>query len=253
MAVYRGKDLTQLGTSAWPLRPSSIDQMMRCPRKWLEAVTEEGQGTETKKAADTGSMVHAGVVEWDRSQDLARAHAVMAAAVDRYPDGDLDDAIRTFHHYTTDPRFATPPIYAEAAVTLYSPQGVITGTCDQIRRESDGLYYVWDIKTGKEPPDYYLHRHLYQVVAYTMAARQTLSIDARPGGLLCLYQYRRRGVDLPSPRSVIQPMDLTLSQCETLMTRVWKRLADIREQGPAIEPRHGEDCGWCPLRGWRCV
>lgn len=117
----------------------------------------------------------------------------------------------------------------------------VKGTLDQIRYE-DGVYRVWDLKTGK-----YLDRggakaeYQFQQAGYVLAARQTTGLDVQPGGLIWC-----QGYDQPRGNPFIE-LNVSVEDCEAKLDRVVERVEELR-QGKLIFLPSDSACKFCPFK-----
>src|SRR5207302_1725660 len=109
-------------------------------------------------AADTGSLVHLGVMTYHKTKSLDKALQAMRDNQSLYPKSEVEEAEKHLTPYTQDPRNIEAEIIdQEKEVAFYlapdidDPYGPIyvKGHFDQIR-EDDGKLYLWDLKTGKK-------------------------------------------------------------------------------------------------------
>lgn len=250
-------DLSLFGTEAHPLRPSQLDQLNRCVLRGALLFMGEIRD-ESGPAADTGSLVHAGVAAFHLSDEVQAGLDAMSSALPKFPLADLDDATRSYGFYARDPRNkGAKVVKLECPVRAVLPchpsdksgrPVVVAGTLDQVR-ESRGRWSVWDLKTGKESGWDYIHEHALQQSAYCIAATQTFGREVHPGGLICSYGYRRRNAEEPEsePSGVFFAIPWTLEECYMVIEGALERVARIREG--ALVPGPGKHCGFCPARG----
>ena len=255
--------LCEFGTEACPLRPSALAWLIKCPVKvMLDFDTEDNGGP----AAQTGSMVHAGIeafhIEKDDAKRVAAAACIAASAAAEFPLADPNEAKLYITPYMLDPRNAAAEVVAiEMKVKLIlqphakDPTGqpiVINGKLDQIRREN-GTLSVWDYKTGDKLTGWQmLHSYSYQQAAYTLAARASGFPDCQPGGLIRGYGYRHRGAKLPAADGVFWHNPFDLRGAELLLDRVRLQVALIRSG--EIDFGAGTHCSYCPQKGLdQCV
>jgi hypothetical protein len=233
--------LKTFGTASAPLRASRLPALLQCPwsdvLKWLE------EGDRSGEAADTGSAVHAAIAAYHRgvSDPLTAAQENQA----EYPLADFHEAARHFTAYIADPANHLDAVsHVETEVVYRIPakgrakEIVIQGTLDQIRR--DGT--VWDVKTGKRDGVELLYYHAPQLAAYVLAARQSLGIDVRPGGIIRTAGYFARSGPAPFFHA-----SWTVQDCETIIQQVVDTVMSIRAGKVRLTP--GGHCRWCPAVG----
>jgi RecB family exonuclease len=248
-------DLTLFASERYPLRASRLYWHMCQMRHALEhlGMFDPDVGS---VAAQTGSLTHAGIQAWHEShQDLEAALRALLAAVPRFPLAEAAEAQRNVLLYAKDPRNqAAQVVAAEHAVVLRLPDPtgpiVIKGTLDQIRADADGVWRVYDVKTGGEhkSAEDMVHEAAMQVAAYAVAATVTFGRPVEPGAIIWTRGYRQRGVDpAAAPAGVFLPLHLSLPQAEALVDGVRQLVAAVRRGVPAFGP--GSWCNFCPARG----
>jgi RecB family exonuclease len=209
-------------------------------------------------AAQTGSMTHVGIQAWhEHAQDMEKALRAIQAAAPRFPLAELPEAERNLQLYAQDPRNQTAKIITiEQPVTMSLPDptsgSVIRGMIDQIREEADGVWRVYDVKTGgekKSAADMISEASL-QVAAYAVAATVQFGRPVEPGCIIWTRGYRRRGVNAAaSPPGVFLPLGFSLAQAEALLDGVRQLVAAVRRGEPSFGP--GSWCNFCPAGGLR--
>lgn len=258
-------DCETIGTEDRPLRPSALAWFVKCPVKVVLDMWECDD--DAGPAAQTGSLVHAGVeafhLERDASKKVAAAVAAMQRAAGEFPLADPTEARLYIDPYLCDPRnqnaaFATdrdgrPAVECKVRLELpphdLDPTGrpiVVRGTLDQIRREN-GRDVVCDLKTGQTSGWAMLHDYALQQAAYVLAARASGFPNAEPGYLIRCYGYRARGAKLPSPDGVQWWLPFDVKGCVALMDRVRLQVALVRRG--EIDYGPGPHCTFCPQKG----
>lgn len=240
-----------------PLRASALHQLTKCPlRVALEFLSE--YPNESGEAADTGSLVHAGVSEWHDSKDLKKAIAAMSVVASKFPKGDQEDATKTLKLYVADPRNQKAEIILsekEIAFTLPEDLGdefgpiYVKGRIDQVRREN-GVLYLWDLKTGKRLSGYeMLHEHAMQLSAYCLGASKHLQQCVQPGGIIRTWGYRVRGAPKPEtePPGVFFQCPWELKDCSKVLQSVSRIVHQVRRG--EVSPHPGEHCSYCVVDG----
>jgi hypothetical protein len=206
-------------------------------------------------AADTGSLVHTGVLAYHKTKSLDKALKAMKLAVPEFPRGDLKEAALHLTPYTEDPRNQGTLVIAEETIEFCIPEDIgdtggpiyVRGHLDQVREEN-GKLYVWDVKTGKRYQGWeMLQIATIQLAAYTIGASQLLNRPVYPGGIIRTYGYRVRGAALPEPSGVFFHAAWDLKDCATLLAPVAKRVKEIRERDYYVIP--GDYCGGCSAGG----
>lgn len=236
-------DVTRFGTRDWPLRPSKLPDLIKCPMNVL--LTTFGGDDDGNQGAQTGSVVHRAVETFHNpAGGRVAALTAMESAFADFPEADRDKARRWVAAYLADPtNKAADVIACEAPVELDYKGVYIKGTLDQIRRNrDDGLLLVWDLKTGSYlQPEDAVAEYQFQQAAYVLGARQTLALDVHPGGIIYA-----AGYDKARGRRFL-PMGVTVKQCELLMDEVVETVQRVRAGGRPFRPTSGA-CKWCPLK-----
>jgi len=234
-------DVSKFGTREMPLRPSSLTKLLKCPMSVLLTYFGDSVGS---PAAQTGNLVHRGVeVFHSTGGDAVAAREAMAAAVDRFPEGNRTKAAKWLEAYITDPTNQSAAVtHAELPVELDYRGVYLRGTLDQIRVSEDGVLLVWDLKTGDSlTADEAVAEYQAQQACYVLAARQTLSADVRPGGIILAAGYDKR-----YGRRFL-PMGVDLADCEQLLDEVVREVEAIRRGERHYRPNAG-NCAYCPLK-----
>lgn len=244
-----GEAMKDFATESKPIRASSLYKILECPgRVVLETSNEVGS------AAETGSLVHLGVVTYHKTKSLSEALKAMRANQSLYPKSIYEEAEKHLTPYTKDPRNQEAEVIEQEKEVKFSidndiddPYGpiYIIGHFDQIRRDN-GRLYLWDIKTGKKYSGWeMLHVATVQLAAYCIGASQRLSTPVYPGGIICTYGYRRRNADAPEtcPGGVFFNASWELRDCGTLLRPVVRRVMEIR--GGEIDLIPGDHCSRC--------
>lgn len=240
------RDLKDFGSSAHPLRASGLGKLIQCPLRAVLMYLSEYSDT-SGKAADTGSLVHAGAEAFHRTKSLPAALKAMRDAQGRFPSGDIKDAALSLTPYCNDPRNAQAEVtHVELNVRFTLGDIHVTGTLDQIRRGPDGLE-LWDIKTGERFDAWEMsHEHAIQLAAYCVGASQLLGTTVHPGGIIRTRGYRVRGAELPSPNGVFVSAPFRVGDCDSLLRQVRYTVAAIRRGDVGLNP--GSHCMWCPAK-----
>lgn len=196
-------------------------------------------------AAETGSLVHAAADEYHKNNASTEAGlAALAAAVPKFPRGDITRATKIFNAYAEDPKNRDAKVVqCEQKILLTLPPSpldptgkpvVIRGTLDQVREDDDGTKRVWDIKTGQT---YYgtkaLNHYAAQQAVYTLAAP-----GCEPGGLICTDGYFRPG------KKVFWKYRNSLKDFKQLAELVVTHVAFARMKWVPRAP--GDHCDRCP-------
>lgn len=244
--------LRDFATSKYYLRPSKVADFISCP---LAVMLEFGPATDTLGgvAAQTGNLVHTGVQAYhtqtgEENDRVAAGLAALAAAREKFPQGDQTRANRIYTNYTRDPKNITAKVkWVEQRVRLvlkaepYDPTGediVIDGTLDQVRWDGEHLS-VWDIKTGERlSANEVLDEHIVQQSVYVLAARKSLDASIEPGGLIYT-----PGYEITRGRTHL-PYQMTVADCEATLSMVPILVAHARAGRPLAHPSL-ESCRYC--------
>ncbi len=239
-------NLRDFGTEQFPLRASSLPNLIRCPHAMVLQTLSILERTGSK-AADTGSAVHAGIDSWHRSGEVQTAIAEMRKRLGEFPSADLHEAELSLLPYTRDPRNKKEAvIQSEVKVVLVletsEKEVYITGRCDQVR--DDGR--LWDIKHSERPGFELTHEYSYQLAAYAKA------LGIQVGGVINPKAYRKRTVKEADPPGVFFPTLWEQKNIDVLMDEVVRVVLDIRYGRVPIRP--GSYCSYCPAGSFRdCV
>lgn len=244
--------LLAFGSQKLPLRPSKLSQFIACPMSLVLSLANEGVGGQ---AAQTGNLIHVAAQAFHTETVLdpvAAGLQALADAREKFPVGDQEKAATVFRAYAADPQNRNATVlWCETAVRLVLPAApgdptgepiVIEGVLDQVRRHSNGVLRVWDIKTGDRlTADECIDEHMMQQACYVLAARATLDASIEPGGLIYTPAFlRNRGkrfIDLP----------LTVSSATVLMSLLPPLVSAVRRGVPAFNPGV-ESCRWCEFK-----
>lgn len=240
-------DVTKFGSADMPLRASTLPRLARCS---FSAVIASLQDDVSGPAADTGSAVHFAIAEWHKDKDSQRAIREMRKAINTFQFADLDIAESHFRAYTQDPRNVEAEIVGcevKETLTLKAHETdptqadiVVNGTIDQIRVDN-GLYFVWDVKTGKAFDGFdMLHHHCLQLAAYQAMASKHYPIHGC--GVIRTQDYFKRA---PGPAFWLAPW--TMRDVVILLDTVRLRVAEIRRGHIALSP-DAKSCDYCPAK-----
>lgn len=208
------------------------------------------QADKSNITADTGSATHYAIADWHNKKDVQRAIREMRKAVGAFPLADFDAAETHFRRYSKDPRNIEAQIVlceAQETVAIKAHKNdptqsdiVITGKIDQVRCEN-GLYYVWDVKTGKSMDGFQmLHHYCLQLCAYQLMASRHYPIAGV--GVIRTQDYLKR-----KPGPVFWSAPWGVSDATLLLNTVRLRVAEIRRGEVALSP-DSPSCDYCPAR-----
>ncbi len=193
--------------------------------------------------AQRGSLLHEGIEAFHRTLDDKEGLAAMLRAGPKFPLADLATVEKWYAAYVADPKNQMKLEHIEQKVALRYKSVVIAGTLDQLRFDSAALCYrVWDVKTGSYlTPGRMLLEYECQQAAYVLAARETLGLDVRPGGLIRIhgYSFKRGDVFLGYPDD--------LNRCRELLDVVVEKVVAVRAGRRDFTPSD-DACRFCPAR-----
>lgn len=234
-------NLSEFGTRAMPMRPSSMVKLLKCPMSVL--LTYFVQGDDGNAATNTGNLVHVGVETYHKTGSAESAKEAMEAAVATFPEANRDKARKWLEAYLADPTNQSATVtHVEAKVELDYKGVYLCGTLDQIRQDENGTLVVWDLKTGTSlTPEQAVAEYQVQQACYVLAARQTFNLDVQPGGIIFAAGYDRR-----YGRRFL-PMGVSVSDCEQLLDEVVREVEAIRRGERHYRPT-ASNCAYCPLR-----
>lgn len=251
------QDYQLFGSSASPLRISSLPSLVLCPMK--EFLLWEGLlQDESGPAAQTGNMAHDMIAFLHTAEfDVAAARReLQQGCQQRYPRGNWETAVEHVEGYAADARNVNAEILGiEHRCELVLPPHeldptglpvVMHGTVDQIRREPCGGSRVYDIKTGRQPGLVQLDLSAVQLAAYTLACGATL-----PPAVIMTAAYTK-------DTAAIFQSTYSIERCRALLDRVTLAVAMIRRGRIELTP--GFHCGTiCPAKSasnclhlWEC-
>lgn len=218
-----------------------------------DVFADEGGGA----AAQTGNLLHEAVAAFHRCASSMAVRnrteeglAALEAARQKFPDGDAAKARNWFAAYVADEAnqsadvpWVEQPVELKLAAAEFDPTGepiVVVGTLDQIRRGSDGTLSLWDLKTGsRRTGKESLTAYAVQQAVYLLAARECLSPDVEPGGLIYIPGYEKR------LGKRFFPYAITVDECMLLVQHLVYTVALVRSGVPIFRP--GVDtCEYCP-------
>jgi hypothetical protein len=118
---------------------------------------------------------------------------------------------------------------------------VILGHIDQIRRDRrSGRMKVWDIKHTAAGGQELLNTYSVQQACYLLAARQFLSPDIEPGGLIHTTPY----AEGKRYAKKFLPYTNTVDDCKLLVTALAYVVSTVRSGVPMFRPG-ADTCKWC--------
>lgn len=248
-----------------PIRCSKLASIYKCSMRVVMLYDEED--TEGGPAAQTGSVVHAGVAEFHRLENDPHSTRKKAAwdainvAMTKFPLADATEVRLYITPYMEDPRNIDCRMIAveqEVEFTLephpFDETGqkvYVQGTLDQIREVRNGGE-IWDLKTGKKTGWELIHDHAVQIAAYTIGAKQWIKgrpypTPIEPGGIIRAMGYRARTAEGCSPDGVFYSMPYTSNELELILENVLMHVAMIRRGYATFGP--GPHCTYCEFGG----
>lgn len=269
-----------LGTKEHPLRCSRLHLLVKCSMQ--QFLTDESED-EGGPAAQTGSVVHAGIAEFHRNKDkpldirIKKGWDAIAKAMVEFPEAEESEVRLFFTPYVKDHRninldipqwidgelaiekqidFTLPPHEIDETGSLIH----IQGTFDYIAIE-DGIPTLHDIKTGKRTLWEMIHDYAFQICAYTFGINQmcmqqskkdsnVLFDRIKPGKIIRVMGYRTKSKNIfdTSPDGVYISLPYrNMKHCEWLLETVRLNVALYRNGYINFGP--GYWCTYCPQQG----
>jgi RecB family exonuclease len=236
-------DVTKFGTRDLPIRPSSAGKLVKCPMSVILSYFEDSDGG-GNQGAQTGSVVHRGVEAFHRAGgDAVAAKEALAEALKTFPEANRDKAANWLAAYVADPTNQAATVVALEQPVELDYRGVyFKGTLDQIRRDETGALLVWDLKTGSSlEADAAVDEYQFQQAIYVLAARQSLGLEAEPGGLILA-----AGYDKKYGRRFL-PMGVSIADCEAMADEVVEQVLAVRSGLRPFRPS-ADHCRFCPFK-----
>lgn len=262
-----------IGDSQNPVRCSRLASIAKCSgRIWMLEYLDSDD-SEGGEAAQTGSLVHAGVAAFHKEGGRldARQKAAWQAIADnraKFPLSDETEVRLFLTPYINDPRninaeFARFPkghkyegqlaIEQQVDFTL-TPHELdptqslihVQGTYDQVRVNAFGVPQVHDLKCGKPSAFQMIHDYAVQIAAYTHGAKSVWP-NVQPGKIIRAYGYRARGVVGNSPEGVFISMPFTDKDIDILLDNIRLHIALLRMGDIQLNP--GPHCCYCEHGG----
>jgi hypothetical protein len=194
-------------------------------------------------------LFHGGA-PFEAARILARAEAPA-----QFPLADLAQAESWARAYCCDPRNLDGSVLAgscelQVRVALApspdDPTGQpvwLAGHVDQLRRGSDGVLRVWDLKSGRDGGVALLYAHAWQLAAYAEAAGATLGETCLVGGVV-----RLRGYDVRDTLPGDAPAHFTAGWSREDHLAMLAEVVDVvaRVRAGVVPLLPGAHCQWCP-------
>lgn len=257
--------MRDIATDKKPIRASMLPYLFACPKMFYERFGADGSIDDV--AANTGSMVHAGIETYHKSNGkLAVAVKAIEAAKVKYPSGDVDEATVLLRKYVerekSNPRGQTLTGYNEFQGAVKIPcspldktgqEIVITGTVDQLREKMPPTKFrpythcgVVDHKSGRRYGADMLEYYAPQLAVYMLIASEMLG-DEKIGCYITRLQDLKR-CDLP----FFWEFEFNVADCLKILTPVQTRIAEIRAGLHSATP--GKHCEYCAVKPYpNCV
>lgn len=258
------------------LRVSMLPYLARCASMCvLKSVSEE---VSFGVSAHTGTAVGRIIELWHRGGEDAEAfeNARRRSCLEfltEFPKADMNSAIQTAFFYAMDCRNQNQVVIdsLEREVTLHLEpdpsdpvQEVmeIPGHLDQIRRESDGALYIWDIKNGQPEGQELTLDYAWQLAGYALASTDLYGETVLPGGIIrtkgyvnnpadrcptCNYKSRKKKDRAPHECDIFFETPWSLEACKNMMRQAARIIARLRRGEYDQTP--GGYCNWCPGGG----
>lgn len=244
--------MKNLATDELPIRASNLPNLFSCPNFFVYKTMTDGMEP-GGDAAQTGSIVHAGIALWETNGDSNKAILAMNAEHRKnFPDGDIAEAIRLFQKYVertkSDKRGKT--IYVEEKIKFSYPCAkidetkeplVIMGTMD-LTKELTDRYYVIDHKSGRMYGDEMIKSYAPQIAAYVYGAWHCkLQRTKKPviGWITRLQDLARR--DLPFYWETHIDLDRAVHILDMVAVEIALLRMGIKKSTP------GKFCEWCGM------
>lgn len=248
-------------------RISSLPKVAACPAFGvLRAASADTAGA----AAHSGSAVGRLIELWHRSgEDNADFDSLVAQVrtevPNRWPLARMDDVLRWALSYCGDPRNSGTVLvdslereveYSLPAAGELYPYGsgtnppkplLLRGHLDQVRRESDGVLRVWDVKSGRPDGIDMLYDYALQLAAYAVAATESYGEPVLPGGIIRLRGYhkgRRSQWDGLDEAPAFFHAPWTLEQARGMLDTIAAHHALLARGVILRQP--GSHCSYCP-------
>jgi len=244
-----------LATENHPIRASMLPYLFSCPRMFMERFKSDGNLIDDV-AANTGSMVHAGI-EWFHKKDITAGMKAIDASREKYPAGDIEEAKTLLRKYVerhkSDPRGKI--IASEVLLKVEIPCAafdetkqkiLITGTVDQIRRVGDEIWVV-DHKSGRRSGADMCDYYAPQIAAYMLMAAVHLGTLEPVKGYITRLQDLKR-----SDYKFWWELEFGLSDCLAILAPVQSRIAELRMGRMDSTPN--KNCDYCAVKPYpNCV
>lgn len=253
-----------------PIRVSSLYWLTKCQGAMLLKDPEFGQRMpdEGSEAADTGTAAGRMVELYHLGKSIGECIRQTGAEAKGgyghnnrpFDKADMERAGELFALYAGDPLNPVESVEAwslEHEVRLELPPAdsdptrepvCLVGHIDQVRRDADGVYRVWDVKAGRGSGVQMIHEYAWQLSAYTLGLARSGRCDGpvEVGGIIRLAGYvarERTAVFFPAPWS--------LADCENMMDTIREAVGQIRAGRIPLYPSPA--CQYCPGGGaWNC-
>lgn len=259
-------NLEDFATTEFPLRVSSISEVLTCNWKYLSIALGIEHKT-TNMQAYKGSAVHKAIdtfhkLEGDNNR-LTKAILAMKEAngVEYFlTEEKLLEAEKFFRYYCRDTRNLHASIVATEKyfTTEIEPHKedktgkkiVVSGHVDQVRL-IDGNYLLCDVKTNKSTSVNHIETYYYNMVFYTYLCNQSGEFDqiVKPGYLIQLSAYFQKGAKLPEqqPEKVFLSFPFKMRNIEIFIDSLRTTVKNIRNGDIQLNPSFW--CNYCKFQG----
>lgn len=235
-------------TPDFPIRASNLPYLFQCTKMFVDR-TENG-GDVNDVAANTGSMVHAGIEGYHvAKRNMNAGMKAIDVAKLHYPAGDTEEAKILLRKYVerdkSDTRGTVVETEFQGKIEIpcapYDKTGqaiYITGTIDQIRKVGDEFWVV-DHKSGRRYGTDMTGYYAPQLAAYMLIGAERVKSRNVKGFITRLQDLKRS--DLP----FWWPLKWTFDNCMKILAPVQTRIAEIRN-GYLVSTQ-GKHCEYCTL------
>ncbi|MCW4352263.1 ATP-dependent helicase [Hoyosella sp. YIM 151337] len=244
------------------LSPSTVDQLVTCPLRWL--LERHGGRDSSDTSAVKGVLVHtlAQAVAGNLNETQVRDALVRAwEKVDvgspwyaRHERARMDSMISNFSAWLRQSRTELTEAGVEVAVDGVlpgsggtEPDVRLRGRIDRLEYDNDGRPVIVDVKTARTPVSSAAATEHAQLATYQVAAAAGLvhgEPAAPPGGARLVFVAKTHKNTGAAERS---QTPLSPEQIEHWTDVI--RQAASATRGPAFEARVSDSCSHCPVRG----
>ena len=253
MSDDKRKKLALLGTKEFPIRISSVPQLMRCPRaaviKMLRLLPDE-----SGQAAQNGTASAAAIEAWHHMGEIAKAlEAAFAKVGKENPLADWGVVTNVLTAYAGDARNApleripSEPLWGkvhndgiEIDCAFEHHDVWYKGRADCLR-EVDKVLRLWDWKlSGMFTGNKIVNENAFQIAGYVLAITEMMQAEVQPGGIIRLTDYT-----LKTRGSVFYPAKWTYDHCVQMYDRVSATVRAMRLVPTEVALIPGHYCDYC--------